>query len=363
MPIKIFFCYAHEDEALRNELEKQLRILQRQGLIVSWHDRDIHAGEEWINEIDMHLETAQIILLLVSSDFMDSDYCYGVEMKRALERHIAGEARVIPIILRPVHWKDAPFSKLQVLPTDGKPVVNWVNRDEAFLHITSAIRIVVKELLASYKTSEGDALYQEKRYDEALSVYKQAIQLDPNYVTAYIGKGNALSALKRYKEAFSVYEEAIQLDPDLASAYIGKNRIFEQLEKSIEVQRQLETELLNAKQQLKAKQLEAQQELKVYHERTQQLERQLAIMQSRTQQLAVFYDIEQHLNASHSRNQHLETELLDTQQQLEAQRFQVKQRETQLLNYRSEIDTLRAKIHLLEIQNTVLLRANEIVQP
>src|SRR2546421_520535 len=142
--IKIFFCYAHEDEALRNELEKQLRILQRQGLIVSWHDREIDAGEEWLSEIDMHLKTAQIILLLVSPDFMDSDYCYGVEMKRALERHEAREACVIPIILRPAHWEDAPFSKLQVLPTDARPVTSWPNSDEAFFDVTKGIRKVVR---------------------------------------------------------------------------------------------------------------------------------------------------------------------------------------------------------------------------
>ncbi len=206
MAVEIFLCYAHEDEPLLNKLKTHLRPMQRQELIDIWHDREIHAGEEWVSEIDIHLKTAQIILLLVSPDFMDSDYCYGVEMKRALERHIAGEARVIPIILRPVHWEDAPFSKLQVLPIDGEPIVNWVNRDDAFLNITIGIRKVVKELLTSYKTSEGDALYQEKRYAEALSVYEQAIQLDPNYITAYIGKGNAFSALKRYAEALSVYE-------------------------------------------------------------------------------------------------------------------------------------------------------------
>src|SRR4051794_12359795 len=159
--------------------------------------------------------TLNMRMSLVSPDFMDSDYCYGIEMKRALERHEARDARVIPIILRPVHWEDAPFSKLQVLPTDGEPVMNWLNRDKAFLNITIGIRKVVKELLASYKTKEGDALYYEKRYAEALSMYEQAIQFDPNFVSAYIGKGNALSGLNRYTEALSMYEQAIQLDPNL----------------------------------------------------------------------------------------------------------------------------------------------------
>jgi hypothetical protein len=112
MPVKIFFSYAHEDEELREGLEKQLRALKRQGIIDVWYDREISAGSEWEREIDTHLNTAQIILLLVSPDFMDSDYCYSIEMERAMERHERGEARVIPIILRPIHWQGAPFGKL-----------------------------------------------------------------------------------------------------------------------------------------------------------------------------------------------------------------------------------------------------------
>src|SRR5216684_9393103 len=113
MPVKILFCYAREDELLLNKLKTQLRPLQRQGLIDVWHDRDISAGTEWEREINQRLNEAEIILLLVSPDFMDSDYCYGIEMKRAIERHQRGEALVIPVILRPVYWQGAPFGKLQ----------------------------------------------------------------------------------------------------------------------------------------------------------------------------------------------------------------------------------------------------------
>jgi TIR domain len=145
--VQIFFSYAHEDEPLRKELEKQLSFLKWQGLISGWNDRDIKAGEEWAHEIDRHLNSAHIILLLVSPDFMASDYCYSIEMERALARHKAGKAQVIPIILRPVFWKDAPFGKLRVLPTDTKPVTSWPNRDEAFLDIATGIRKIVQELL------------------------------------------------------------------------------------------------------------------------------------------------------------------------------------------------------------------------
>src|SRR6266581_9251503 len=124
MPDKIFFCYAHEDEPLLNKLKAHLRPLQRQGLIDVWYDRDIDAGIEWEQAIKEQLNISQIILLLVSPDFMDSDYCYGTEMKLALKRHEQKEAQVIPVILRPCLWKSSPLGKLQALPTDGKPVMS-----------------------------------------------------------------------------------------------------------------------------------------------------------------------------------------------------------------------------------------------
>jgi hypothetical protein len=139
-PIEIFYSYSHKDEELRERLETHLKLLQRQGVIKGWHDRLISAGTEWAGQIDHYLESAQIILLLISADFLASDYCYDNEMKRALERHEAGEARVIPIILRPVDWASASFSKLQALPRDGKAVTTWSNQDEAFTQIAQGIR-------------------------------------------------------------------------------------------------------------------------------------------------------------------------------------------------------------------------------
>lgn len=144
-PIEVFIAYAHEDKELLDGLAKQLGILKRQGLIKIWHDRDIGAGTEWGREIYAHLNTAELILLLVSPDFIASEYCYGVEVKRAMERHDAKEARVIPIIFRRVHWKKAPFGKLQALPTEGKPVTSWHNLDEAFFDIVEGIRKIVEE--------------------------------------------------------------------------------------------------------------------------------------------------------------------------------------------------------------------------
>jgi TIR domain/WD domain, G-beta repeat len=145
MSVSIFFCYAHEDEELLNKLKRHLWPLQRQGLIAVWHDRDISAGTEWEQEISQHLNAAQIILLLVSPDFMYSDYCYGVEMKRAIERHQRGEARVIPVILRSVYWQGI-LGHLQALPIDAKPVRSWADVDEALYNVTEGIRTVVEHI-------------------------------------------------------------------------------------------------------------------------------------------------------------------------------------------------------------------------
>jgi len=144
--IEIFFSYAHEDEGLRDELEKHLSILKRQGVISGWHDRRIGAGREWEREIDAHLNTAQVILLLISPDFIASEYCWDVEVKRAMKRHEVGEARVIPVILRPVVWEGAPFGKLKALPTDAKPVTKWANQDEAFEDIARGIQVAISKL-------------------------------------------------------------------------------------------------------------------------------------------------------------------------------------------------------------------------
>lgn len=144
--IEVFYSYAHGDEALKNELVKHLANLERQGVITGWHDRKITAGQEWAGEIDEHLNSARVILLLISPDFMFSNYCNDIEVRRAMERHEAGEARVIPVILRAVDWDGAPFSKLQALPTDAKPVTLWNDRDEAFLTVVKEIRRALKEL-------------------------------------------------------------------------------------------------------------------------------------------------------------------------------------------------------------------------
>ncbi len=145
-PIEVFISYSHKDEELREELDVHLSSLKRKGKIQAWHDRAIEAGAEWEAKILEKLETAQIILLLISPWFMASEYCYDEQMKRAMERHDSGNARVIPIILKPIDWQDTPFRKLQVLPKDGKPITTWNNQDEAFLNVVQELRRVIESV-------------------------------------------------------------------------------------------------------------------------------------------------------------------------------------------------------------------------
>ena len=137
---KLFFSYSHKDEAVRDELEVHLSMLKRQGIIEPWHDRRIVAGDEFDGQISEHLEAADIILLLVSPYFLASSYCYDVELKRAMEKHQDGTARVLPVIVDPCDWHSAPFGKLLAMPRDGKPISKHPNAHDALLEITKAIR-------------------------------------------------------------------------------------------------------------------------------------------------------------------------------------------------------------------------------
>lgn len=124
-------------------------MLKRQGVIDTWHDRRINAGKQIDQSISNHVDNDEIILLLVSSDFLASDYCYNIEMMRAMERHDAGEAVVIPVILRACDWRGAPFSKLNATPPDGKPITQWADIDEAFFQVAKAVREAASRITSS----------------------------------------------------------------------------------------------------------------------------------------------------------------------------------------------------------------------
>ena len=142
---RVFISYAHEDEALAERLRVHLKILERTGSVDVLDGRRIRAGTDWAGQIDQHLDEAQIILLLVSPAFLASDYCYDVEVARALERHQAGEALVIPVILRPCDWGGSPFAKLHALPPNARPISKWRNRDEALSSVADGIERAAKQ--------------------------------------------------------------------------------------------------------------------------------------------------------------------------------------------------------------------------
>uniref|UniRef100_UPI0035CC38B7 TIR domain-containing protein n=1 Tax=uncultured Nostoc sp. TaxID=340711 RepID=UPI0035CC38B7 len=226
--VKVFFSYSHKDEVLRDELATHLSMMKRQGVIEAWHDREISAGSEWANAIDDNLEVADIILLLVSANFLASDYCYDKEMTRAMERHQTREARVIPIILKPSDWNGAPFGKLQALPKNAKPVTTWQDQDEAFLNVAQGIRRVVEEMAKSKPSSSTASetttpatsspaatsgglterqrrrLEQEKREDK---------------VTSLINEADRLREAKKFEEAAVKYKAALRLDPNSIIAH------------------------------------------------------------------------------------------------------------------------------------------------
>jgi len=158
MPISLFISYSHQDEELKDHLIRHLANLKRQGQIRTWHDRDIEAGAEWDVAIKHQLEAAHIILLLISSSFLFSDHCYDREMQRAIQRHHEGRTHVIPIILKPCDWQGSPFSTLEMLPQDRRPITRWDDRDEALLSVVQQIRHVVEALQADHPVEHPTAI-------------------------------------------------------------------------------------------------------------------------------------------------------------------------------------------------------------
>ena len=137
--MRIFVSYSHADSAARKVLTEHLSQLQRAGSVAVWHDRCLSGGDEWRGVIDDNLEAAHLVVLLVTRSFLNSGYCNDVELKRAMERHENGSARVLPVIVKPCAWENAPFAALTAVPTDGKPISKWRDRDEAWTIVTREI--------------------------------------------------------------------------------------------------------------------------------------------------------------------------------------------------------------------------------
>jgi len=245
-PIDIFLSYSHKDEKFRAELEKHLASLKREGFIKPWHDRKITPGNEWASEIDSHINKAKIILLLISADFIASEYCYDKEMNQAIERHKKNQTFVIPIILRPVDWNNTPFAKFQALPKNAKPVTKWANPDDAYLDIVNGIRRAIQNLQVdialspiiesvdntifstslepSTKTEEVNTSSKEIKNTStrASDLFSEAIQLN------LFGKAErALQLFREVKEIDKYYPnidmEIRRLEREIASGYTDQD--------------------------------------------------------------------------------------------------------------------------------------------
>ncbi len=159
--IQLYYVYAHADGIFSHELEKHLANLRRRGVIAEWYSREITPATDGKYVFDEYLDSAQIILLLISPDFLALDFCYSVGIQRALERDEAGEATVIPVILRPVDWSHAPFSDLSVLPDNEEPITAWMNQDEAYLNIVEGIQDAITQQSYSQPSRNRQKLSHE----------------------------------------------------------------------------------------------------------------------------------------------------------------------------------------------------------
>jgi hypothetical protein len=142
---RVFYSYSHRDERYRDRLEVHLKLLEREGLIESWHDRRLLPGSDWSAVISEHLDASDIIILLLTADFLASEYCSGFEVERALERHQQRRSVVVPVLVQPCDWKTAPFAKLQTLPQDGNAVMRWNDPEHAWADVAQGIRRLITD--------------------------------------------------------------------------------------------------------------------------------------------------------------------------------------------------------------------------
>ncbi len=214
--VKLFYSYAHEDEKMRDELAKHLGKVN----ISELHDRKIKAGDNWEEEIDEYLEKADIVLLLISVDFMTSDYCVSKEMKRALERHDAKQARVIPIYLRPTYLsKKAPFNYIQALPRDAKAISEWPNLDSAYTNVAEGVHRVIDEMLTNWCIADAEAYSNAKRDEEAYDAYCQALKFSPDDVNIYKKLAGRFREINRLDKAIECYHKALRLSSNEFDIY------------------------------------------------------------------------------------------------------------------------------------------------
>jgi tetratricopeptide (TPR) repeat protein len=240
-PIRIFVSFSYRDEHLMQELLKHLRGIDRLGQMEIWHGRKIKPGERFSKEIREHLESADLFLLLISPDFIDSKYCYEIEAMKALERAEAGQCIVIPVMLRPTFWDKLPLSARQALPKNGQPVVTWPVQDEALRDVVQGVWTIVQDLLSARgagRTTQVGASREQREAVLPIVSAQQAEQIQSASMPRQTGTleslecckyGDILRAQGDYEGAFQAYERAILLEPTLVEAYLKKSDLHQHL--------------------------------------------------------------------------------------------------------------------------------------
>lgn len=200
-PIKVFISYAKEDTSFMHELTKHLKVFEKNNIIEIWHDALIAPGENWKEEIKVHIQDAHVIILLISADFMASDYIDNIEISKSLDRSRKRETVIIPIIIRPTNYSSLEISKYQALPKDGKPVSTWVDKDEAWVDITNQLKKLFDSL------SEGKIKLEESKI---FNVNKSNIERPPDsiiQIKKLIGEGKLKKALEVSLEILKASQE------------------------------------------------------------------------------------------------------------------------------------------------------------
>lgn len=190
MAAKLFISYSHEDEVYKNKLLTHLTMLKRDGLIEPWNDRTIMAGEDFSAAIDGELAKADIIVLLVSANFIQSAYCYSREMMRAMELHRSGRAHVVPVIVRPCEWQTSPFGALTATPKDGQAITTWSNDDQAYLDVARAIRRIVEKREGASAPDAAERTVRKTRSRLPLRISAAVAALSMAVAAVYWQRGN-----------------------------------------------------------------------------------------------------------------------------------------------------------------------------
>ncbi len=192
MKHKVFISYSHSDEEHMKQLYKHLSPMKNEGLIDEWNDRKILPGQKWSEEISNNLKSSSLILLLISPDFLASEYCSSYEMEVAMELHESKKAIVIPIIVRHSDWKRAPFSILQVMPKDALPVSSWKDNDEAWIDVIKGLRKHFEH------TSTHNQLSVNSKYNNAQDENHNIRSPNPEIGSLSVTSENSTSSPENY---------------------------------------------------------------------------------------------------------------------------------------------------------------------